>query len=53
LHNQFFRGGINLEVEFWTGLLVMSVLSGLALSVLVVPPSVPAHLEPRVEPAGD
>jgi hypothetical protein len=53
LRTQFFRGGLNLEVEFWTGLLVMSILSGLALSVLVVPPSVPAHLEPQVEPAGD
>jgi hypothetical protein len=53
LRTAFFRGGINLEVEFWTGLLVMTMLSGLALSVLVVPPSVPAHLEPRVEPAGD
>jgi hypothetical protein len=53
LRTQLFRGGINLEVEFWTGLLVMSMLSGLALSVLVVPPSVPVHLEPWVEPAGD
>jgi hypothetical protein len=31
----------------------MSMLSGLALSVLVVPPSVPAHLEPQVEATGD
>jgi hypothetical protein len=53
MHNQFFRGGLNLEVEFWTGVMFMSVLSGLALSVLMVPPSVPAHLEVRVEPAGD
>ena len=53
LRTAFFRGGVNLEVEFWTGLLVMTMLSGLALSVLVVPPSEPAHLEPRVEPAGD
>jgi hypothetical protein len=52
-HNQFFRGGLNLEVEFWTGVMFMSVLSGLALSVLMVPPSVPAHLEAGVEPAGD
>ncbi len=53
LRTAFFRGGLNLEVEFWTGLLVMTMLSGLALSVLVAPPSVPAHLEPQVGPAGD
>jgi hypothetical protein len=53
LRTAFFRGGINLEVEFWTGLLVMTMLSGLVLSVLVVPPSIPAHLEPINQPAGD
>ena len=35
-HNQFFRGGLNLEVEFWTGIMFMSVLSGLALSSAMI-----------------
>jgi hypothetical protein len=30
-------GGIGLNREFWTGIIVMSALSGLVLSVLVVP----------------
>jgi hypothetical protein len=32
LRPQFFRGGINLEVEFWTGLLVMTMFSGVKRS---------------------
>ena len=38
-------GGIALEREFWTGIMVMTALSGLVLSVLVVPPRVPEGLE--------
>ncbi len=38
-------GGISLEREFWTGITVMAGLTGLVLSVLVVPPSIPENLE--------
>ena len=43
----FSDGGIGLNREFWTGIIVMSALSGLVLSVLAVPgkTSEPAKLE--------
>jgi hypothetical protein len=41
-------GGIGLNREFWTGIIVMGALSGLVFSVLVVPGTTPqqAKLEP-------
>ena len=33
-------GGIALEREFWSGILVMTACSGLVLSVLVCPPQI-------------
>jgi hypothetical protein len=37
--------GIALELEFWTGTTVMAAFTGLVLSVLVIPPAIPEHLE--------
>ncbi|MEY4530413.1 MAG: hypothetical protein RLZZ156_1134 [Deinococcota bacterium] len=37
--------GIALELEFWTGTMVMAAFTGLVLSVLVAPPEIPKELE--------
>jgi hypothetical protein len=38
-------GGLPLEPEIWSGVIVMTALTGLVLSVLVVPPRIPEVLE--------
>ncbi len=39
------REGIALELEFWTGTMVMAAFTGLVLSVLVVPPTIANEFE--------
>jgi hypothetical protein len=41
-------GGIALQLEFWSGITVMTGLSGLVLGLLVVPPAIPDRPEATV-----
>ncbi len=38
-------GGIALEVEYWTGITLMTGLSGLVLSLLILPPELPKGID--------
>jgi hypothetical protein len=40
-------GGLAWPLELTSGITVMAALSGLALSLLMAPPALPAHLESR------
>ncbi len=40
-------GGIGWPVEYWTGITLLAGLTGLGLSILLVPPTLPAHVARR------
>ena len=42
------RFGLGWSPSLWGGVIVLASLSGLALSLLAVPPALPAHLRDRV-----
>lgn len=41
-----FQGGEGWSTELWAGITVMAGLTSLGLSILVLPPALPAHLQP-------